>query len=86
MLRTTNSNGSNTLWLVGLENLKRWVTQYSVHLNRLATNKSDGPVNEELESRFILQDVDVDTEKLDIPDLDKASQDDIKTLTKVFYS
>ncbi|KFY32426.1 hypothetical protein V493_00218 [Pseudogymnoascus sp. VKM F-4281 (FW-2241)] len=86
VLRTTYSDESNTLWPVGLENLKRWVTQYFVHINRLATNKSDGSVNEELGRRFILEEVDVDSEKLNVPDLDKASQDDIKALTSVFDS
>ncbi|OBT63851.1 hypothetical protein VE03_06582 [Pseudogymnoascus sp. 23342-1-I1] len=73
-------------YTVGLENLKRWVTQYFVHINRLVTHKSDGSVNEELGRRFILEEVDVDSEKLNIPDLDKASQDDIKALTDVFDS
>ncbi|KFY77539.1 hypothetical protein V498_09306 [Pseudogymnoascus sp. VKM F-4517 (FW-2822)] len=45
-----------------------------------------GSVNEELGRRFILEEVDVDSEKLNIPDLDKASQDDIKALTNVFDS
>ncbi|KFY80131.1 hypothetical protein V499_00967 [Pseudogymnoascus sp. VKM F-103] len=86
VLRTTYSDESNTLWPVGLENLKRWVTQYFVHINRLATNKSDGSVNEELGRRFILEEFDIDPEKLNIPDLNKASQDDIKALTNVFDS
>ncbi|KAL5350647.1 hypothetical protein ACLOAV_004216 [Pseudogymnoascus australis] len=61
-------------------------TQYFVHINRLVTNKSDGSINEELGRRFILEEVDVDSEKLNISDLDKASQDDIKSLTNVFDS
>lgn len=62
------------------------MTLYFVHLNRLATNKSDGSVNVELGRRFIIEEVDVDSEKLNIPDLEKASQDDIKSLTNVFDS
>ncbi|OBT80372.1 hypothetical protein VF21_00740 [Pseudogymnoascus sp. 05NY08] len=86
VLRTTYSDESNTLWPIALENLRRWVTQYFVHLNRLATNSSDSSVNEELGRRFILEEVDVDLEKINVPDLDKASQDDIKALTNVFES
>ncbi|KAL5352384.1 hypothetical protein ACLOAV_002332 [Pseudogymnoascus australis] len=47
-----------------------------------ATNRSDKSVNEELGRRFILEECNI--EKLNIPNLDKASQDDIKALTKVF--
>ncbi|KFY87359.1 hypothetical protein V500_07004 [Pseudogymnoascus sp. VKM F-4518 (FW-2643)] len=36
--------------------------------------------------RFIIEEVDVDSEKLNVPDLGKASQDDIKALTNVFDS
>jgi hypothetical protein len=86
VLRTTYSDESNTLWPIALENLRRWVTQYFVHLNRLATNKSDSSVNEELGRRFILEEVDVDLEKINVPDFDNASQDDIKALTNVFDS
>ncbi|KFY12500.1 hypothetical protein V492_03839 [Pseudogymnoascus sp. VKM F-4246] len=43
-------------------------------------------VNDELGRRFIIEEVDVDSEKLNIPDLEKASQDDIKALTNVFDS
>ncbi|KFZ12468.1 hypothetical protein V502_07060 [Pseudogymnoascus sp. VKM F-4520 (FW-2644)] len=86
VLRTAYSDESDTLWPIGLENLRRWVTQYFVHLNRLAANKSDGSVNDELGRRFIIEEVDVDSEKLNVPDLGKASQDDIKALTNVFYS
>lgn len=49
-------------------------------------NKSDGSVNDELGRRFIIGEVDVDSEKLNIPDLEKASQDDIKLLTNFFDS
>ncbi|OBT84881.1 hypothetical protein VE02_05927 [Pseudogymnoascus sp. 03VT05] len=84
VLRTTYSDESNTLRPIVLGNLRRWVTQYFVHLNRLATNKSDSSVNEELGRRFILEEVDVDSEKINVPDLDKATQDDIKALTNVF--
>ncbi|OBT46947.1 hypothetical protein VE00_02491 [Pseudogymnoascus sp. WSF 3629] len=66
-----------------IRNLRRW---YLVHLNRLATNKSDGSVNEELGHRFIPEEVDVNSEKLNIPELNKASQDDIKALTNAFDS
>ncbi|KFY42557.1 hypothetical protein V494_02357 [Pseudogymnoascus sp. VKM F-4513 (FW-928)] len=86
LLRTAYLDESNKLWSIGLENLKRWVTQYFVHLDRIVTSKSDGSVNDELGRRFIIEEVDVDSEKLNIPDLEKASQDDIKALTNVFDS
>lgn len=69
-----------------MENLRRWVTRYFVYLNRLTTNKSDGSVNDKLGRRFIIEKVDVDSEKLSIPDLNKASQDNIKAPTNVFDS
>ncbi|KFY50326.1 hypothetical protein V496_09401 [Pseudogymnoascus sp. VKM F-4515 (FW-2607)] len=56
------------------------------YTNHLVSNKSDGSTSEELGRRFILEEVDVDSEKLNISDLDKASQDDIKALTNVFDS
>lgn len=62
------------------------MTQYFVHLNRLVTNKSDGSVNDELGRRFIIEVVDVDSAKINIPDLEKAIQEDVKSLTNVFDS
>jgi hypothetical protein len=68
-----------------LEKLRRWIGHYFIHLNRLAKNKNDGSVNEELARRFIVEVVqDTASEKLKLPDLAKANQDDIKSLTDVF--
>ncbi|KFY19610.1 hypothetical protein V493_07891 [Pseudogymnoascus sp. VKM F-4281 (FW-2241)] len=52
------------------------------------TTKSDGSVNDydEHRRRSILEKVDVDSKKLNIPDLDKASQDDTKAVTNGFDS
>lgn len=65
--------------------LDRYLT---VQLNRLVTNKSNGSVNDydEYGRRSILEEVDVNSEKLNIPDLEKASQDDTKALTNGFDS
>lgn len=85
VLRTTYSDESDALWPIAMEKLRRWVTQYFIHLNRLAMNKSDGSINEELGRRFIVEVFeDADSEKLKFPDLANASQDDIKSLTDVF--
>ncbi|RYP21254.1 hypothetical protein DL767_009306 [Monosporascus sp. MG133] len=85
VLRTAYSDEADALWPTALEKLKRWVTQYFIHDNRLINNKPDGSVNEELARRFILEVFeDPNSEKMKLPDLAKASQDDIKSLTDVF--
>jgi len=57
-----------------MEKLRRWVTQYFIHTNRLAMNKNDCSINEELRRRFIVEGFeDTDSEKLKFHDLSKAS-------------
>lgn len=68
-----------------MEKMKRWVTQYFIHQNRLIKYKPDASVNEELARRFILEVIeDKDSMELKLPDLARANQSDIETLTKVF--
>ncbi|KAK1767499.1 hypothetical protein QBC33DRAFT_586891 [Phialemonium atrogriseum] len=85
VLRTTYSDESDALWPIALEKLRRWVVQYFIYYNYLATNKNDSSVNDELGRRYIVEVLeDTDSEKLKFPDLARASQDDIKSLTHVF--
>ncbi|KAI4597530.1 hypothetical protein KJ359_004232 [Pestalotiopsis sp. 9143b] len=65
--------------------LRRWVAGYFVHYLRLAANKPDMTVNNELGRRFILEVVESkELEALQLSDLAKATQDDIKSLTGIF--
>jgi hypothetical protein len=73
-----------------MDKLKRWVTQYFVHLERLVAEKPDPSANEELARRFILEVLDdADTvsevKKLNLPDdLAEASREDIRSLNRIF--
>lgn len=69
-----------------MEKLRRWVTHYFIHTNRLIKNKPDSSVNEELARRFILEVIpgDKESEKLKLPGLSGAGQGDIKSRTGVF--
>lgn len=68
-----------------MDKLQRWVTQYFIHENRLIHGNTDTSVNDELGRRFILEVIeDRESGKLDFPDLTKATQNDIKSLTASF--
>ncbi|RYO97489.1 hypothetical protein DL765_011185 [Monosporascus sp. GIB2] len=85
VLRTAYSAEADAIWATALGKLRRWVTQYFIHQNRLIHNKPDSSVNEEVARRFILEVFeDPNSEKLKLPDIAKASQDDITPLTDVF--
>lgn len=76
------------MWQQVLEKMKRWVTQYLVHVGRLASNKPDASVTEEMARRFavdVVEDRDGYSEALRChPDLEGASQEDIKSLVEIF--
>jgi hypothetical protein len=85
VIRTTYSEECDALWSVAMDKLRRWVSHYFIHYIRLMEGKVEGTVNEELGRRFILEVADdSSSEKLQPPDPERASQDDIKSLTGVF--
>ncbi|OHW98463.1 hypothetical protein CSPAE12_02882 [Colletotrichum incanum] len=85
VLRTAYSDESHTLWPVAMDRLKRWVAEYLVHINRLAIEKLDGSVNDELARRFVLEVVETtELQKFGLFNLSAASQVDIKSLVRIF--
>lgn len=85
VLRTTYSDESDRLWPIALARLRHWVADYFIHYLRLMANKPDMTVNNELGRRFVLEVVESkELEALQLPDLAKATQDDIKSLTGIF--
>ncbi|ETS85605.1 hypothetical protein PFICI_03630 [Pestalotiopsis fici W106-1] len=85
VLRTIYSDESDRLWPIALAKLRLWVTKYFIHYGRLTENKPDGTVNFELGRRFVLEVVESkELEALQLPDLAKANQNDIKSLTGIF--
>ncbi|KAH8203192.1 hypothetical protein TruAng_002597 [Truncatella angustata] len=76
---------ADAVWPAALEKLNRWVAKYVVHYPRLMQGRTDTTVEDELARRFILEIVDnKELEDLQLPDMAKASQDDIKSLTSIF--
>ncbi|KAK6224552.1 hypothetical protein QIS74_02879 [Colletotrichum tabaci] len=80
VLRTTYSDESDRLWPAAMDKLKRWVTEYFVHLNRLITNKLDGTLNDEVARRFVLEVV--ETEELRGHEL--SSKEHVESLVRIF--
>lgn len=88
VLRTAYSEEADALWPTAMDRLTRWVAEYFVHENRLATGKSDGSVNAEVGRRFVLDVVEASENAAPVlkehPDLSRAGQEDINALTAVF--
>ncbi|KAF6824879.1 hypothetical protein CMUS01_10055 [Colletotrichum musicola] len=88
VLRTAYSEESNAMWQQVLEKMKRWVTQYLIHIDRLRNNKPDASVTEKMARRFVLDVVEDRggySEALRRhPDLTGTSQQDIKLLVNIF--
>jgi hypothetical protein len=84
VLRTAHSSETDAIWPVAMEKLERWVTRYFVYWTRFFTNKPDTTIKDELARRFVIEVIDVEPERLAIPDLHKASLEDIKALGSIF--
>jgi hypothetical protein len=73
-----------------MDRLKLWVTRYFVHYTRLIDGKPDPSANEDMASRFALDVLDdantvLGIKALNLPDdLSRASQEDIRALTRIF--
>lgn len=84
VLRTIYSEESNALWHVALDKMRRWVTHYLVHINRLILGKSDTSVANEISRRFAVDIIEDQGVLRNYPNLMGASQDDIKSLVNIF--
>ncbi|KAL2136240.1 hypothetical protein VTI74DRAFT_4673 [Chaetomium olivicolor] len=85
VLRTAHSAVANDLWPSALDKLHRWVSRYFIHYERMGKDLPNGTIDDELGRRFALEVVDVDPERVTLPnDLTKATQEDIKALDAVF--
>ncbi|KAK7994899.1 hypothetical protein PG990_013672 [Apiospora arundinis] len=82
---------SDDLFPSAIAKLERWVREHHLHINRFpmfgekgrAKHKSDGSLNDELARRFRV-DLVQDENRLNLPRLSGASQDDIRALCDVF--
>ncbi|KAK7990060.1 rhamnogalacturonase [Apiospora arundinis] len=93
ILRTVYTPESDDLFPSALVKLEIWVRQYHLHINRFpmwgergeAEHKklSDGSINDELGRRFRVELVQ-DEKRLNMPYLNRASQEDIRSLCDVF--
>ncbi|KAK7993989.1 MCM2/3/5 family-domain-containing protein [Apiospora arundinis] len=91
VLRTVYTPESDDLFPSAIAKLECWVREHHLHINRFpmfgekgrAKHKSDGSLNDELARRFRV-DLVQDENRLNLPRLSGASQDDIRALCDVF--
>ncbi len=82
------------LFPVAVEKFRRWVTEYWVYYNRIAgfgdtriayaRKHYNTSVNEALAQRFRIDVLEDDKDRLNLPDLDKTTVEDIRTLNNRF--
>ncbi|KAK7911780.1 hypothetical protein PG985_014261 [Apiospora marii] len=93
ILRTVYTPESDDLFPSAIAKLEKWLRQYYLHIGRFPMwgeqgeadhqKMADGSINDELGRRFRVELVQ-DAQKLNLPHLDRASQEDICSLCDVF--
>lgn len=93
VLRTVYTPESDELFPSALAKLDIWVRQYHLHINRFPMwgergqaeheKLSNGSINDELGRRFRVELVQ-DEKRLNMPHLNRASQEDVRSLCDVF--
>ncbi|KAK8001028.1 hypothetical protein PG991_013250, partial [Apiospora marii] len=92
-LRTVYTPESDDLFPSAIAKLEKWLRQYYLHIGRFPMwgaqgeadhqKMADGSINDELGRRFRVELVQ-DAQRLNLPHLDRASQEDICSLCDVF--